>query len=67
MESNTNSIVGKVRSFCNTLGNDGVSYGDDLEQLTYLSVVNVIFYFQPGCSRQTARGSALYNSKQSFF
>lgn len=36
MESNTNSIVGKVWSFCNTLRDDGVSYGDYLEQLTYL-------------------------------
>lgn len=32
----TNSIVGKVWSFCNTLRDDGVSYGDYLEQLTYL-------------------------------
>lgn len=36
MESNTNSIVSKVWSFCNTLRDDGVSYGDYLEQLTYL-------------------------------
>jgi len=37
-ESNTstNSIVSKVWSFCNTLRDDGVSYGDYLEQLTYL-------------------------------
>lgn len=32
----TNSIVSKVWSFCNTLRDDGVSYGDYLEQLTYL-------------------------------
>src|SRR4029077_9379065 len=36
METTTNSIVGKVWSFCNTLKDDGVSYGDYLEQLTYL-------------------------------
>jgi type I restriction enzyme M protein len=36
MDTNTNSIVGKVWSFCNTLRDDGVSYGDYLEQLTYL-------------------------------
>lgn len=36
MDSNTNSIVSKVWSFCNTLRDDGVSYGDYLEQLTYL-------------------------------
>jgi len=33
---NTASIVSKVWSFCNTLRDDGVSYGDYLEQLTYL-------------------------------
>ncbi len=33
---NTSSIVSKVWSFCNTLRDDGVSYGDYLEQLTYL-------------------------------
>jgi len=32
----TNQIVAKVWSFCNTLRDDGVSYGDYLEQLTYL-------------------------------
>ncbi|MDR4468478.1 MAG: type I restriction-modification system subunit M [Nitrospira sp.] len=30
------SIVSKVWSFCNTLRDDGVGYGDYLEQLTYL-------------------------------
>lgn len=33
---NAASIVSKVWSFCNTLRDDGVSYGDYLEQLTYL-------------------------------
>lgn len=32
----TNRIISKVWSFCNTLRDDGVSYGDYLEQLTYL-------------------------------
>lgn len=32
----TASIVSKVWSFCTTLRDDGVSYGDYLEQLTYL-------------------------------
>jgi len=32
----TNQVVSKVWSFCNTLRNDGVGYGDYLEQLTYL-------------------------------
>ena len=34
--NNTYSIISKVWSFCNTLRDDGVSYGDYLEQLTYL-------------------------------
>ena len=29
-------IVSKVWSFCTTLRDDGVNYGDYLEQLTYL-------------------------------
>ena len=33
---NSASIVTKVWSFCNTLRDDGVGYGDYLEQLTYL-------------------------------
>ncbi len=32
----TESIVSKVWSFCNTLRDDGVGYGDYLEQLTFL-------------------------------
>ncbi|CAN5172726.1 class I SAM-dependent DNA methyltransferase [soil metagenome] len=34
--SNTSSIVSRVWSFCTTLRDDGVGYGDYLEQLTYL-------------------------------
>jgi type I restriction enzyme M protein len=36
MSNNNSSIVSKVWSFCNTLRDDGVGYGDYLEQLTYL-------------------------------
>jgi type I restriction enzyme M protein len=32
----TQAIISKVWSFCNTLRDDGVGYGDYLEQLTYL-------------------------------
>ena len=32
----TTSIVSKIWAFCNTLRDDGVGYGDYLEQLTYL-------------------------------
>ncbi|KAB2834025.1 MAG: SAM-dependent DNA methyltransferase [Candidatus Brocadia sp.] len=33
---NTSGIISKVWSFCNTLRDDGVGYGDYLEQLTYM-------------------------------
>jgi hypothetical protein len=32
--ANTSSIVSKVWAFCQTLRDDGVGYGDYLEQLT---------------------------------
>jgi type I restriction enzyme M protein len=32
----TNNIVAKIWSFCDTLRDDGVGYGDYLEQITYL-------------------------------
>ena len=34
--NSTSGIIGKVWSFCHTLRDDGVGYGDYLEQLTYL-------------------------------
>jgi type I restriction enzyme M protein len=34
--NNTSSIISKVWSFCTILKDDGVSYGDYLEQLTYI-------------------------------
>lgn len=36
MSTTTAPIISKVWSFCNTLRDDGVGYGDYLEQLTYL-------------------------------
>ena len=36
MDNNSATIVSKVWSFCHTLRDDGVGYGDYLEQLTYL-------------------------------
>jgi len=34
--NNSSTIISKVWNYCNTLRDDGVSYGDYLEQLTYL-------------------------------
>lgn len=36
MSNNNSAIVSKVWAFCQTLRDDGVGYGDYLEQLTYL-------------------------------
>jgi len=36
MSKNTSTLIQKVWSFCDTLRDDGVSYGDYVEQLTYL-------------------------------
>ena len=49
---NTSPIVSKVWSFCNTLRDDGVSYGDYLEQLTYLIFLKMADeYAKPPYSR----------------
>ena len=32
----SSEVISKIWSFCNTLRDDGVSYGDYLEQITYL-------------------------------
>ncbi len=37
----SSAIISKVWSFCNTLRDDGVGYGDYLEQLTYLLFLKV--------------------------
>ena len=49
----TASIVSKVWSFCTTLRDDGVSYGDYLEQLTYLIFLKMADeYSQPPYNRR---------------
>lgn len=45
---NTSSLIHKVWNFCNTLRDDGVGYGDYLEQLTYLLFLKMAHeYAQP--------------------
>jgi type I restriction enzyme M protein len=39
--ANTSGIVSRVRAICNTLRDDGVGYGDYLEQLTYLLFLKI--------------------------
>lgn len=49
---NTASIVSRVWSFCTTLRDDGVGYGDYLEQLTYLIFLKMADeYARPPYSR----------------
>jgi type I restriction enzyme M protein len=49
---NTASIVSRVWSFCTTLRDDGVGYGDYLEQLTYLIFLKMADeYAKPPYSR----------------
>ena len=51
---NTSTLVQKVWNFCHTLRDDGVGYGDYLEQLTYLLFLKLAHeYSQPPYNRQT--------------
>ena len=50
----TSSIVNKVWNFCHTLRDDGVGYGDYLEQLTYLLFLKMADeYSKPPYNRDT--------------
>ena len=52
MGNNASSIVNKVWAFCQTLRDDGVGYGDYLEQLTYLLFLKMADeYTKPPYSR----------------
>ena len=58
---NSAPIVSKVWSFCTTLRDDGVSYGDYLEQLTYLIFLKMAHeYTKPPYNRDVGI-SADYN------
>lgn len=51
---NTSSLIQKVWNFCHTLRDDGVGYGDYLEQLTYLLFLKLAHeYSQPPYNRNT--------------
>jgi type I restriction enzyme M protein len=54
MNTNTNTLVQKVWNFCHTLRDDGVGYGDYLEQLTYLLFLKLAHeYAQDPYNRDT--------------
>src|SRR5438445_3855462 len=52
-------VVGKLWGFCNTLRNDGIGYGDYIEQLTYLLFLKLAqekgVKLPNGCSWETIR------------
>lgn len=51
---NTSTLIQKVWNFCHTLRDDGVGYGDYLEQLTYLLFLKMAHeYAQPPYQRDT--------------
>jgi type I restriction enzyme M protein len=51
---NTSSLVQKIWNFCHTLRDDGLGYGDYLEQLTYLLFLKLAHeYAQPPYQRDT--------------
>ena len=58
---NTNQIVSKVWSFCNTLRDDGVGYGDYLEQLTYLLFLKMADEYTRAPYNRTMPIPAAYN------
>ena len=49
MSEQSSNIVSKVWGLCNPLRDDGVSYGDYLEQLTYLIFLKITFRDLYGC------------------
>ena len=54
MSDNTSTIISKVWGMCNPLRDDGLSYGDYLEQLTYLIFLKMSDeYSKPPYKRQT--------------
>ena len=60
MNDNTSSIISKVWSFCNTLRDDGVGYGDYLEQLTYLLFLKMADEFsKPPYNRKLAHSKGI--------
>ena len=58
---NTSSIVSKVWAFCNTLRDDGVGYGDYLEQLTYLVFLKMADEYSRPPHNRTMPIPAKYN------
>ena len=57
---NNSSLVQKVWNFCHTLRDDGLGYGDYLEQLTYLLFLKLAHeYAQPPYQRRAVGGQQI--------
>lgn len=59
--TNTAAIISKVWSFCNVLRDDGVGYGDYLEQLTYLLFLKMADEYSKPPYNRTVGIPAVYN------
>ena len=60
---NSTHISSRVWSFCTTLRDDGVSYGDYLEQLTYLIFLKMADeYAKPPYSRDVGQNRRRYSA-----
>lgn len=61
--ASTNILVAKIWSFCDTLRDDGLGYGDYLEQLTYLLFLKMadenksLYQIPDGCDWQELKAS----------
>lgn len=61
--ASTNILVAKIWSFCDTLRDDGLGYGDYLEQLTYLLFLKMAdenksqYQIPDGCNWQELKSS----------
>ena len=56
----TNALVSKVWSFCHSLRDDGVSYGDYLEQITYLIFLKMAYEYSQAPYRRNVGVPAEY-------
>src|SRR5690606_29828243 len=59
--SNTASIIQKVWSFCDVLRDDGVGYGDYLEQLTFLLFLKMADEYSRPPYNRASRIPSAYN------
>ena len=60
MSNESATIVQKLWNFCNVLRDDGVSYGDYVEQLTYLLFLKLADEQTQTASQQTFNNSCRF-------